>query len=139
LVSTIQFLAGHLPRKLFVPMGANASEGIRVPVSVVGSMLKRDRNGSIRYKRLEWVPRRVSIHGGRVPGSGRYLPYNPDGLLLSVLAGECVAQWLTSRDVGRWKTKRRISPNWDWPYESPVSTDWRSAFLQTLFDSFFHK
>jgi hypothetical protein len=132
LVSTIKFLLGHLPRKLLVPMYANASEGLRVPFSVASSRLGRDRNGSIRYRRLEWVPRRVSIHAGKVPGSRRSLAYNPDGLVLSILYGESVAAYVTSRDVGRWKTKRRVTPFWDYPYESSVSTDWRTEFLTTL-------
>lgn len=136
---TLSSLLDHLPRKLFVPMSANAESGIRVTSSVVRRTIRKDRNGSWRYKLLEWSPRRVSIHGGRVPGSGRRIAYNPDGLILSILVGESVAHQLTSRDVGRWKTKRRVSPNWDFPYESPVSTDWRSAFEQTLFRELLEK
>lgn len=140
LESTIRYLLDHLPRKLLVPSSANLHEGIRVPVSLARKALKKNPNGSWKYKRLEWNPRRVSIHAGKVPGSGRRINYNPDGLILSVLAGESVAQYLTSRDVGRWKTKRRIAPVWErYSYESSVTTDWRAAFFETLSDSILPK
>jgi hypothetical protein len=139
LEATIAYLLGHLPRKLLVPMEANASDGLRVPLSVASRLLKRDRNGAYVYKRLEWSPRRVSIHRGQAPGSGRRIAYNPDGLILSCLVGETVARHLMSRDTGRWKTKRRVTPIWDLPYESPVTTDWRAAFFQTLSTYIFPK
>lgn len=121
---TISYLRRFVPAN-FVPYCADYAAGIKAPLWLVRGRLRTNRSGSYIYRSLEWVPRRVSIHGGRVPGSYKRIMYNPDGLVLAVLTGETVANYLTSRDVGRWKTKRRVVPFWDPPYESPSTTAWR--------------
>jgi hypothetical protein len=130
---TLGLLVGHLPRYLPTPWDSDASWGVRVPYSVARARVHRNVHGFMKYSTLSWAPRRVSIHFGRVPGSGKYIPYNPDGLVLSAVYGETVASFLTSRDVGRWKTKRRGTPYWDNPYESSVDHDWRTELTKALF------
>ncbi len=130
---SLGLLIGHLPRYLPVPYDSDVSWGVRVPSSVARARVHRNIHGYYKYSALSWIPRRVSIHAGKVPGSGRRIIYNPDGLVLSAVYGETVASFLTSRDVGRWKTKRRGSPYWDSPYESSADNSWRTELTTALF------
>jgi hypothetical protein len=130
---TLRYLMSHVPRLLVVPYHSDMASGVRLPLSLARKEIRKNRNGSWQYKSLEWVPTRMSIHAGRIPGSRRRIVYNPDGLVLSTLIGESAASFLTSRDVGRWKTKRRVTPSWDNPYESRFEAEWGSSYLGMIF------
>ena len=135
LFNTTRLLLGSVRRLLLVPGEADASSGIRVTRSVAREFgLKADIHGTITYHGLEWVPRRVDIQRSRKTPEGKKLFVNPDGLLMSVLYGESVVHSLVSRDIGRWKTKRRRSPCWDVAYESVSTTAYRSAYVSTLLE-----
>jgi hypothetical protein len=97
-----------------VPPDEDDGAGFHVPRSVVNN-LRRDENGSILYK--AWVARPVKLEVRddeiRGPRKQRKRVFNPEGLLISFLAG-----YLRDQSIGlrlktvRYDLKRRISPNW---------------------------
>lgn len=129
LPSTIGYLIRSV-RYNPVPSYENVDAGIQLPLSMINH-LKRDKcTGSIRYTAYRTNPSKVII------GEGLFLrerarlkrTYNPDGLLLSFIAGHIVGSTLTPRQgVSRYWTRSQISPYWD--YLDPASIvgmlDWQ--------------
>lgn len=112
---TIKTLLGLLTRRFEVPMAADAASGIRTMVTVCESRPKFHKPlWAYTYLCWEWVPRRFHWKRSVLPVPKGRLCYNASGLLLAVLKGEVVPSYVTSRDVGRWRTKRRYSSNWDY-------------------------
>jgi len=111
---TVKTLMSFLTRRLDVPMAADAASGIRTMVTVCERKPAFHKPlYAYTYICWEWVPRRFHWRRGFMPVPKGRLVYNCSGLLLSVLKGEVVPSYSTSRDVGRWRTKRRYSSNWD--------------------------
>lgn len=106
-----------------VPLGEDASAGIRVPRSyITGSALSLHSDyQSVAYKCFVPQPEKLKFKTGGKPhktAASKYLISNPSGLYLSVLRGECRSGVITVRGNGvRYGIKRRIAPNWDYrPY-----------------------
>lgn len=126
LVERIDRLGGAF----YVPLSENEDAGIRVPHRLLKS-LKRDKSVQSTAYHCH-IPRsdflvcddsRLSVRGPR----GVLIPYNPSGLYLSILRGECRSGRISVRAKSvRYRTKRRISPSWDYmPYT-----------LQSYFDEY---
>jgi len=102
----------------YVPMSENVDAGIRVPFSLI-SDFKRDRDvQSTAYHCFVAVPSVLHCDDSRktVRGpKGSSVPYNPSGLYLSILRGECRSGRIGIRaNSVKYRTKRRIAPNWDY-------------------------
>jgi hypothetical protein len=119
---TLEVLTSFYPKgAYYVPMGEDASAGIRVPRVLAGSMSLDKDVQSIAYKCFVPKPQKLRFKTGGKPHkttASKYLIHNPSGLYLSILRGECRSGVITVRDKQtRYGTKRRISPNWDFrPY-----------------------
>lgn len=129
---TVKALRSFLSRTLYVPMSAQADAGVRVLVRT-GETRPRyitDRQ-AYTFIQYEYCPRRFHWNRwGWLPVPKGKLSYNCSGLLLSVLYGEVVPSHLTSRDEGKWRTKRRYSSNWDYidPSSPLAGEDARKIF-----------
>lgn len=109
---TVQYLMSGLSRVFVSPLlGLDA--GIQVPSSMIKASF--DRNGSFRCRYFEQKPFIV-----KVKEDGSFSRYwgkrdpNPDGLVLSFLAGYVRSHMISLRhDGGRYVMKRCILPNWE--------------------------
>ncbi|UUW20979.1 MAG: RNA replicase beta chain [Sanya atkins-like virus 2] len=98
----------------FVSQFSSSDSGIRSPRETVW-FLPRDKNGSIRFRRLEPIPRRTRVEA--LAGK------NDQGLLLAFLGGFVREMVVTSRSQCRkYKVAKRVCPVWEdrsiWP-DSP--------------------
>ncbi|DAD50807.1 RNA-directed RNA polymerase [ssRNA phage SRR5466365_1] len=120
---TIKTLKSYLERVLFVPMDADEASGIKVLVSVHDKRPAYSlKKYAYKYTQWEWKPHRFVWKRFGMPVPKGVLTYNCSGLLLSLLYGEVVPSFVTSRDVGRWRTKLRYSSSWDYiPPTSPLA------------------
>ena len=115
-----------------MPMGEDASSGIRIPRSLANGLIPtRDRDfQSMAYQCFVPSPRKLRFKEGGKPRKtegSQYLIKNPSGLYLSILRGECRSGTITTRDdKTRYGTKWRIAPNWDY----------RASNLQGWFDDY---
>lgn len=102
--SVIGTLLGYTKLR-FVPPYMPADSGFIVPRSSVW-FLPRDSNGSIRFKRLSPVPRRIRVkadHG-----------LNYDGAVICAIHGSIQGNSYTLRcDNLKYKVVKVISPNWE--------------------------
>jgi len=112
-------------RPLFVPLAENMDAGVKIPLSLLESLLlegeKRvgmDENLSICYKRWVGRPPKIRFRDGtvHVPKRQRRLIYNPPGLLQAYLRGEIHRGTISIRANGRllYDAKRAVSPWWDY-------------------------
>lgn len=120
---TIKTLQSFLTRAFYVPMDADEASGIRVLVSVPERRPSYSlKKYAYKYVQWEWQPRRFVWRRFGLPVPKGVLMYNCSGLMLSLLYGEVVPSHVTSRDVGKWRTKLRYSSSWDYiPPTSPLA------------------
>jgi len=114
----------------YVPLCEGSDSGIRVPFQLISPIRKDKHVQSTAYHC--YVPcsdymvcdeERLVVRDHR----GRVVPYNPSGLFVSVLRGECRSGRIGVRsDTVKYRTKRRIVPSWD--YLPPT--------LQSYFDDY---
>lgn len=134
LLSTVRFLP--------VPLWENVDAGIRVPFHYARSITGRSkRYQSILYECLVPLRTVIRISDDRlhVPRGSKFRIYNPPGLLMAVLNGSIRSCSIGVRhDTSRYKTKRRIAPNWDYSEtSSEVASEerteaWESFAVQNL-------
>jgi hypothetical protein len=102
----------------YVPLCEGSDSGIRVPFSLTLSIRKDRHVQSTAY--YCYVPCSDYMvcndeHQTVRDHRGDFVPYNPPGLFISVLRGECRSGRISVRsDTVRYRTKRRIVPNWDY-------------------------
>jgi hypothetical protein len=110
---------------LFVPLAENMDAGVKIPLSLLESLLNEgekrigmDENLSIVYKRWVGRPPRIRFRDGtvHVPKRHRRLIYNPPGLLQAYLRGEIRGASISIRTNGKlpYDAKRAVSPWWDY-------------------------
>lgn len=121
LVKTVKLLMSSVPA-IFVPPEENHDAGIRVPFSKIQVLLPRNSNQAIIYNRRVSKPAVVRIGDGdiRVPPGCKERIYNPEGLLVSFLAGSIKQGRIMVRQTKiRYRTKRGVTPRWN--YIPPTS------------------
>lgn len=118
---TLDLLASRLNElggAFWVPLSEGSDSGIRVPFSLILSARKDRHVQSTAY--YCQIPRSdyVVVDDIRLTVRdqwNRSVPYNPSGLFMSILRGECRSGRIGVRSNSvRYRTKRRISPNWDY-------------------------
>lgn len=133
---TLRLLTEALPEMHYVPLWEDPSAGIRVPWSLVRG-LRRDPNvQSIAYSCFVAEPSKVRFKQGGKPLSGQreHLIFNPSGLYLSVLRGECRSGTITIPNRNgkvRYRTIRRIAPSWDTP-DNQILQRWFDDYPEGL-------
>lgn len=119
--NTLDYLCDSIKRlggTYYVPMSENVDAGIRLPASLT-PRFKRNRDvQSVEYHcflgRSEYLRADDDKLTVRAP-FGANVPYNPIGMFLSILRGECRSGLIGVRAKKvRYRTKRRICPNWDY-------------------------
>jgi len=116
-------------RTQFVPFDSDPSSGIRVPLAICHKHPKRDKNLSFLYWSDEPCPVRMFVtdYGFRPVWRFGKVIFNPPGLILAFLYGELNScSFGVRHDPVRYKTKRRISPRWDY---IPVGKKSNGIFL----------
>lgn len=119
LVRTIRYLLRFVPR-IVVPLWETEDSGIRVParlLDIVPNRVRRDRNGTLLYKRYVAVSRRYKIGDDMftfTPRGAKARHYNGAGLMCAFLVGtvENGSIYLRSR-VARYSTKHAKAPSWE--------------------------
>lgn len=113
---TVQLLVGKTDRT-YVPRYDDFSAGIQVPLSLVSSLLKLDRDcQSLAYRRYEAVGAKIRILDGRFkyPVGSKLRIYNPSGLFVSFLQRSINSFTIGVRhDITRYRRKLGIAPFWD--------------------------
>lgn len=131
LPSTLRLLSQGLDK--VVPPSFPDYSGIRVPASLARDYVRRDENGSFRFRHLAPERQFLTLGDGLVisPRGERRRSYNPDGLMLAFLRGD-VREF---RSGGRrldtigvraakvtYRTTGSTVPNWDSPDYTGI--DW---------------
>jgi len=112
----VRLLIRSIRRVYYVPRYEDSSSGIHVPSSFYEGPYDKDVQSST-YKCLVAVPLGYKIKESWIltPRGLKPLIYNPSGLHMSLLQGSIHSSRLSVRsDRVLWRTKRRITPNWDW-------------------------
>jgi hypothetical protein len=148
LPKTVQYLLLRVKWRP-VPLWEDDSCGVKVPFSVAKRYVRIDKDTqSILY--FAWTsipPPKLRIGDGTIftPRGFKRRQYNPHGLLLSILQGSVNSMSINLRPkVVRYRTKPRVAPNWDIPFEDlPVTVHrfarwfvgrrWESATYLNLF------
>lgn len=118
LPSTIQWLLSRT-RYQPVPPAENPDAGVWLPSSMLTTMKRSSRTGSLLYRADRSVTRELVIDVDKevvkTPGKARRREFNPEGLWLAFLRGDVVSGRVGIRhDVNLYRAKWATTPYWDW-------------------------
>lgn len=127
---TVRLLSDGL--EYLVPPSFPDYSGIRIHSSLIGNRIRRDANGSFRFRCLE--PSKVTLDLGTDqishPRGERQRKYNPGGLMLAFLRGDVRSSFSSNRCINTigirqgnvsYRTRSVTVPNWDCSDHTGVS------------------
>lgn len=119
-----ELLITSIREPFVVPRSETEDAGLRLPYDLVrrlhgkGRRVAVNQNYSLVYQARSPSPRRIRLGEGtiRVPPGLKWHIYNPSGLLMAFLRGEVRRGYISINTTGvvPYRTKRRVSPNWDY-------------------------
>lgn len=122
---TIRILLDHV-KKVFVPLHENPDAGIKVHQGIL-PRVKYASSGAVMYNRYIVRPTTLTIGDGHisVPRGLKNRFFNAEGLIKAFLRGDISGGRISVRQSDiRYRTKRCITPFWDYVPPTIQSEDW---------------
>jgi hypothetical protein len=105
-----------------VPMSESDDAGVRMPLSIVRSLgvIKDPTVQSIQYKCWVAKPYQLRFPNLSIESKSEDPFYNPSGLLVSTIRGECRSGRISTRRPGEsvYKVRVRVIPWWDYMHQN---------------------